>query len=188
MRHLGRELELGRELRRRREELARLRQSAERAVELIDELLPAALRQPLARQPQKLAERRDANAGEEAGFGAEDADGQLFERQAAAASTPQRRTRRRRGSQRGLQPELGNARLEHGEQGFAAAEIAQAALDFRNQRVGRLERDPRRELAGPGGQRLEPGLQPGKVQRDPKHGTVFSKSGKAAPPSARRAA
>ena len=87
-----------------------------------------------------------------------------------------------------LAPELGESRLQLRQESFEAAEVAQAALHFGEQRLRRLEGNPRRELAGPGGQRLDPGLQPGKVQRDPKHGMVFSKAGKAAPPSVRRAA
>ena len=82
-----------------------------------------------------------------------------------------------------------NGRMAFTPDRVAAAEIAQAAFDFGKQRVRRLERDPRRELAGPGGEWLEhPGREAGKVQRDPKHGTVFSRAGKAAPPGARRGA
>ena len=107
MRHLGRKLEPCREALRRHEELARLRQCAKRAVELVDQSLPAAPREPLARKREQLAERRDADAREKCFIGADDADRQLFEGQARTPSPPQRRACRRRGGERGLQPELG---------------------------------------------------------------------------------
>jgi hypothetical protein len=60
-------------------------------------------------------------------------------------------------------------------QRFQAAEQAQAAFDFEQQRPRRLERDLRRELAGPGSDRLERALgQEREMKCDPKHGPAFS--------------
>ena len=85
-----------------------------------------------------------------------DLDRQRLERFAFAARKPQRRARRRRGRRARIEAQ----RVESRRKAFAprwleAAEQAQAALHFQQQLLRRLERDPRRELAGPGGDRRE---------------------------------
>ena len=75
------------------------------------------------------------------------------------------------------------------EKGFLSPEVAQAALHFEEQRLRRLERNPRRELARPGGDRLERARrQVREMECDPEHGPAFSPAGRAARPPERRAA
>ena len=137
---------------------ARLGQRAERAVELVEQPLAAALREPCARQPQQLAERARCRCCSENRFlGADAAERHVFERHAAAARTPQRGARASVPWRAiACTAELGEPALRSASsRPSQAAEIAQAAFDFEQQRLRRLERDPRRELAGPGGERLE---------------------------------
>ena len=111
---------------------------------------------------------------------ADDGHGQLRQRPSAAAGAPQGSARGRCRGERGLQTELGEAAFQRDEECVLSAKVAHAAFDFEEQRV-RLERNLRRELAGPGGERRE-GFrrERGQVQRDPEHGTVFSEGGGAA--------
>ena len=114
-------------------------------------------------------------------FRAGDFHRQRLEGFAFAARKPQRRARRRRaraprGKAQGQEPR-GKAFIQGGE----AAVQAQAALHFEQQLARRLERNLRRELAGPRRDRFE-GVrrQAGKVECEPEHGQAFSPRGGAA--------
>src|SRR5262247_3680468 len=86
-------------------------------------------------------------------------EGYIADAFAASICKPQRCARRRRGSERGAEAHGLDACMELAFQRFQAAEEAQAALDFGEHRPRRLERDLRRELAGPGADRLERALR-----------------------------
>ena len=88
VRHRARQLERGGEARRRREESARLGRRAERLVELLQHARAATLREPVARQREQLAERRDADAAQERGVEARHLHRQRLERRARAAREP----------------------------------------------------------------------------------------------------
>jgi len=89
MAYFRRQLEPCAETLGRSEEFARLGELAERAIELVDQSLAAALRQSFARQRQQLAHCRYANAFKKCAMPiADDAHGQLRQRQSAAAGTP----------------------------------------------------------------------------------------------------
>ena len=206
LRHLRRQLEPRRKARRRDEKLARLGQIAAGAVELPEQALPEAQRDALARQPHQLAEGSDAEAGEqlerlrgEAGH----CDRQFLERAAAARRPPQGCARGGRKSEHGLETEVCQTLLELCLQGLEAPKETKTSLHFRHHALRRLERDARRELAGPGGgrrerfplglrrrmparQRLQAKLR--KVERDPEHARAFRSGCEAAPRRARRAA
>ncbi len=141
----------------------------------------AALREPFARQPQELTDGGYAEAAEKFDVQAGDFHRQRLEGFAFAARKPQRRARRRRaraprGKAQGQEPR-GKAFI----QGVEAAVQAQAALHFEQQLARRLERNLRRELAGPRRDRFE-GVrrQAGKVECEPEHGQAFSPRGGAA--------
>src|SRR5205823_13887173 len=96
MAHFRRQLELCAEALGRGKEFARLGKPAERAVELIDQFLAAALRQSFARQRQQLAQCRYAYAAEERSMlAAHHENRQLGKGQSAAAGAPQRGARGR---------------------------------------------------------------------------------------------
>ena len=105
-----------------------------------------------------------------------------------AARQPERGARRGRFADARLEAQAAQPRAQPGEEFPATAEMAQAAFDLEQQRLRRLQRDARRELAGPGRRRRErfplglrrrmparKRLAPelGKVERDPEHGRVF---------------
>src|SRR5688572_32553468 len=103
-------------------------------------------------------------------------DRQLFQRLATAAREPQRGAGSRGDAERGLEPDGGDALAQPAEEALRAAVAEQAALDFEQQRPRRLERNLRRELAGPGGDLLErPAGQGVVMERGPKHGEVSSR-------------
>src|SRR5204862_6315180 len=126
---------------RRLEELSRLGQPPQRAVELIDQALPAAPCQAVARQREQLADRCYAYLPEEGCVAADDRNRQVCKRKAPAPRAPQRRAGGRGRGERGLHAELGQASLEGLHQARASAVVAQAALDLGEQRLRRLERD-----------------------------------------------
>ena len=92
--HLGRQLELCLQARRRREEAARLGRRAERLVELFDHARAATLRQPFARQLEQRSDGGDADAAEKLDVEARHLDRQSREVGfTCAASKPKRRAR-----------------------------------------------------------------------------------------------
>src|SRR4030095_10711054 len=72
---------------------------------------------------------------------------------AAPVGKPECRPRRCSGGERRTEAHILDACMKLAFQRFQSAEEPQAALDFGKQRPRRLERDLRRELAGPGGDR-----------------------------------
>src|SRR6185503_8718821 len=186
------QLEPGAEARRRLEEGARLGLRAERAVELVEQRLAAALRQPLAWQAQELADGVDPYAFEKNPglfFVAGGFKGYIVEAFAFPACEPKPGPRRGSAGERGAEVHRLQARVDFAFQRFKAAEQAHAAPDFEQQRLRRLERDLRRELAGPRADRLERALrQEREMKCDPEHGPAFSPAARAARRPERRAA
>src|SRR6185295_8666899 len=187
MRRFARQLEPRRKARRRREESISLRQPAAGAIQSVDGRAAAALRETVARQGECFTDGGDTDAAEEIEVEAGRFQRQRRERTAAATRPPQRRQAGGRHGQPGGQAERIEPGAQRLEKGVLAAEIAQARRDFDEQRIRRRLRDPRRELAGPAGERRERFVPKAwKVQRDPKHGKVFSPAGAAAPRTGRR--
>ncbi len=176
---------------RRNEEVARLGRLAVGLIEFFEQTLSETLRDAFARQAPQAADGADAQVGEQLEClrgEADDAHRQRLQPAAVAARHPERSARRCRFGDPRLETQARQARAQLGEKFPAAAEIAQAALDFHEQRLRRFERNARRELAGPGGyrrqrfllgfrqrmparQRLAPELR--EMERDPEHGQVF---------------
>src|ERR1051325_9534380 len=95
--YFRRQLERSAEALRRHEKLARLGNPAERLVELVEELRPAALGEAITRQRQQLPEAGDTNGGKKSSIDAQYFERQLLECKTTAARAPERRscTRRR---------------------------------------------------------------------------------------------
>src|SRR5262245_55215127 len=113
----------------------------------------------------------------------------VLEALAARAREPERGARRRRGGERRIEAHFLETGLQFLPEKRQPPEQAQAALDFEQQRLRRLERNPRRELARPGADRLERGRrQERETQCDPEHEPAFSSAGRAVRRPERRGA
>ena len=137
----GRKLEARVEARRRRIEAAHVGQCTEGAVQRVDERLPAAPGESLARQLEQVFYRAHADRAEEneaffrkAGF----PQRHVFELFHARAGKPEGPERRRGDGGRSFEAERFQALAYPREQCVAAAEEPQAGLDLGEERLRRL--------------------------------------------------
>src|SRR5688572_20263790 len=173
VRHFRGKLELVAEARRRREERARLGRSTERAVDRLERLRSAALRKTVARQAKEPADRGHADASQEFDIDAGHFHRKRFQPLALSARAPERGARGARHAERKWKVHFGETGSQLLAQPRKTAVQAQAPPHFEDELARRLERNLRRELAGPCADRRERLCrQAREVQCDPKHGKV----------------
>ncbi len=163
------EFEAAREAGRGHERRARIGHEAERAVERRDQRRAEAAREPVARQRRGFAERRDAGLAQRRARRVVHVDQRERDRRedagqlarvgdrlrAAGAGAQQRGERRGRDADARRVTQRVRACGQARGQARQAAEQAQAAADFRDQRVGRRDARHRRERQRPRGELRE---------------------------------